>query len=335
MMKIWPIAVLLTALLLGELAVADETANDGGVQEQQAEALYVHYFLCAQPYSGPPPKGGGPTPDFPPRSVATFRVELGESFEVSFTWKFSGKITREDDSYRAVLDCIKFHQNDFAGEVVLDEIYAPETTDPKFGGKYLRFALSHSKDVEPFLKRQAKIDAGETADNRVAEPGNSIANDSRTRLVDGANSQANDDAAETLYLHYFRPAIDRRADVHAGTDDYPAYLFPPRHLLTIKIRTGRPVEVVHWCAGRVSRESDGYVVELDGMYHFSGRVELEEVFELEGDKVVVEGESGDSLILPCYAVVSKSSDIEPFLKAAAENGRVKPRPATAAELEDH
>ena len=334
-MKYLPVAMFLMAFLFGDLILDDERAKDEQTEDKDSDALYLHFFSRTTEYSfsGPPIKPGfrfRDVPDIPsqpieipPSAIVSFRVEPGDAFDVQISGPggFTGMISQEEqDTFQVELNCINAPQNHFKGEVALDEIFAPRATEGRKPAiDTFRVVLSRSKDVEPFLKLQAKIDAGEAADIRVTEP-NSKPSKDQPDLSAGQDSavetkpQSNGDELETVYLHYFRPVVDNSS-----------WVSPPMHLMTIKIHAEKPAEVIGFWSSKVSPQGNGYAVEIKGDsgfadYQFSGNVGLDEVFDLEFAPKI---DKATPKWFFCRMVLSKSRDFEPILKAAAEVRPVK------------
>lgn len=334
-MKYLPVAMFLMASLLGDLIIADERAKDEQTEDKDSEALYLHFFnrTIEHSFSGPPIKPGFRFNDkrdipsqpieLPPSAIVSFRVELGDAFDVQISGPGGviGLIKQaKQDTFQVELKCINVPQNHFKGEVALDEIFAPRA---KEGRKPVvdtfRVVLSHSKDVEPFLKLQAEIDTGEAADIRVTKPARKPSKDQPDLSVgQGSDAQtkpqSNGDESETVYLHYFRPLVDNSS-----------WVSPPMHLMTIKIHAKKPAEVIGLWSSKVSPQGDGYAVEIKGDsdyadYQFSGNVGLEEVFDLEFAPKI---DKATPKWFFCRMVLSKSRDFAPILKAAAEAEPVK------------
>ena len=326
--------MLLMAFLLGDLGLADARVKDQQTQDKESDALYLHFFsrTIEHTFSGPPNKPGfrfHDIPDIPsqpielpPSSIVSFRVELGDAFDVQISGPggFTGLIRQEEDTFQVELNCINAPQNHFKGEVALDEIFAPRAKeDRKPAVDTFRVVLSRSKEVGPFLKLQAKIDAGESADIRVAKPASKPSKDESDLSADQGSAaqtkpQSNGDESETVYLHYFRPVVDNSS-----------WVSPPMHLMTIKIHAGKPAEFIGLWSSKVSPQGDGYAVEIKGDsgfadYQFSGNVGLEEVFDLEFAPNI---DKATPKWFFCRMVLSKSRDFEPILKAAAEVEPVK------------
>lgn len=133
------------------------------------------------------------------------------------------------------------------------------------------------------------------------------------------SARAEGEGEDILFLHCFRATSEQRVvvDPHARKDKMPAT--PPSRLVTLKVNVGIPFEIIdsraHTISGQVMVDGESYRATLEGSFgsgfKFSGRVELEKVFDTE-----ITWFSG--AVFPCRFVFSKKKDITPFLLAQVE-----------------
>ena len=107
------------------------------------------------------------------------------------------------------------------------------------------------------------------------------------------NASAEGEAKDILYLHCFHPTFGQQivADPDAPTDMTPAT--PPSRLATLKVNVGIPFEFIdsraHGLSGQIMADGDFHRATLEGGFgsgfRFSGRVELEKVFDTEIENV--------------------------------------------------
>jgi hypothetical protein len=133
------------------------------------------------------------------------------------------------------------------------------------------------------------------------------------------HARAEGKAPEILYLHCFCSTSGHQVvvDPHAPKDMTPAT--PPARLMTLRVNVGIPFEIIdsrtHTISGQVMVDGESHRATLKGSFgsgfKFSGRVELEKVFDTE-----IAWFSG--AVFPCRFVFSKNRDITPFLQLQTE-----------------
>jgi hypothetical protein len=166
MMKPFFLAFLLACFGLG--AGRSCFGNEVGAETPGVETLYLH---CFSPTTGqrivyddsPPYHGDPPTP---PKALVSLKVVVGTSFEV-MTGEYSGvsgRIDRKDGALVAAFETSFGSRHRFAGTVEPEKIFEPEVM--AFSGAVwgIRCVVSTSKEIGPFLKAQAELDAKRLAE---------------------------------------------------------------------------------------------------------------------------------------------------------------------------